>query len=51
MPNMTHSFSDAVRLHQQGNLPQAEEIYHQLIAAQPREAGALHMLGGQKGTL
>lgn len=35
----------AVRLHQQGQLAQANQLYNTLLQADPRNAGALHMLG------
>ena len=38
-------FDQAVRLHQQGQLAQANQIYNTLLQANPGNAGALHMLG------
>jgi protein O-GlcNAc transferase len=35
----------AVQLHQTGRLADAEAIYRQILAAQPRHADALHLLG------
>ncbi|MEA2950490.1 MAG: hypothetical protein QOJ96_10 [Alphaproteobacteria bacterium] len=35
----------AVALHQQGMLPQAEQLYRQILAAQPGHFDALHLLG------
>jgi protein O-GlcNAc transferase len=31
--------------HQAGQLPQAEQLYRQILAEQPKHAGALHLLG------
>jgi len=36
---------DAVRLHQQGNLAQAERLYGEVLARDPGNADALHLLG------
>ena len=36
---------DAVALHQQGQLAQAEVIYRQILTIEPRSADALHLLG------
>ena len=41
LPNLL----DAIALHQQGMLGQAEAIYRQLLAIEPRNADALHLLG------
>ena len=38
-------FDEAVRLHQGKRLAEAEPIYRELLAANPRHAGALHLLG------
>jgi tetratricopeptide (TPR) repeat protein len=38
-------FDEAVRLHQGKRLAEAEEIYRRVLAADPRHAGALHLLG------
>src|SRR5207248_10437101 len=35
----------AVRHHQRGELPQAETIYRKILAAQPRNADAMQLLG------
>lgn len=35
----------AIQHHQAGNLPQAESIYRQILANNPRQADALHLLG------
>jgi tetratricopeptide (TPR) repeat protein len=37
--------SEALQLHQQGRLAQAEPLYRQVLVAAPRHAEALHMLG------
>ena len=39
------SFDDAVRLHQQGMLQQAEKGYREILQRQPDHADALHLLG------
>jgi predicted Zn-dependent protease len=39
------AFANAVQQHQAGQLPQAEVIYRQILAQQPKHAGALHGLG------
>ena len=41
LPNL----QNAIALHQQGNLGQAESIYLQLLEIDPRNADALHLLG------
>jgi predicted O-linked N-acetylglucosamine transferase (SPINDLY family) len=41
LPNLL----DAIALHQQGMLGQAQEIYRQLLEIEPRNADALHLLG------
>jgi tetratricopeptide (TPR) repeat protein len=38
-------FQRAVALHRTGNLPQAEMLYRQLLAAAPNHADGLHLLG------
>lgn len=35
----------AIRVHQSGQLPQARELYHAILAADPQNAGAHHFLG------
>jgi predicted O-linked N-acetylglucosamine transferase (SPINDLY family) len=39
------SFQQAVQLHQQGQLEQAEALYKAILQAQPQQADALHLLG------
>ena len=38
-------FSQAVAHHQAGRLQQAADLYHQILAEQPRHADSLHLLG------
>ncbi|MEA2873430.1 MAG: hypothetical protein QOH67_3406, partial [Hyphomicrobiales bacterium] len=38
-------FGSAVKLHQQGRLPEAEAAYRKLLAVDPLHAGGLHYLG------
>jgi len=47
MPQMTipQAFELALRHHQAGQLQQAEHIYRQILAQQPKHADALHFLG------
>jgi len=35
----------AIKLHRQGQLPEAERIYRRILSIDPRHAGCLHMLG------
>jgi protein O-GlcNAc transferase len=52
MPIVPEIFSQAVRLHQGGELGQAENLYRQVLHADPRHPHAWHMLGvlaGQVG--
>ncbi len=44
MPDAT-SFNDALCLHQQGRLDEAERAYRQILAEKPEHPGALHLLG------
>lgn len=37
--------AEALQLHRQGRLAQAEPLYRQVLAVAPRHAEALHMLG------
>ncbi|MGD0768694.1 MAG: tetratricopeptide repeat-containing glycosyltransferase family protein [Tepidisphaeraceae bacterium] len=39
------AFDLALRHHQAGRLPEAEQLYRQILARQPAHAGALHNLG------
>ena len=39
------SIDDAVRLHQQGRLREAEQIYRCILRSEPCHSGALHLLG------
>ena len=39
------SFYCAIKLHQQGQIEEAEAAYRQILAAEPDHAGALHLLG------
>lgn len=41
----TKLFEQALRLHQQGQLAQANQMYNAILQANPRHFGALHMLG------
>lgn len=42
---MSASFTDAVKLHQAGDLAQAERLYRAVTAAEPAHADALRLLG------
>jgi tetratricopeptide (TPR) repeat protein len=44
-PEMEALFDEAVRHHEMGRLPDAEQLYRQVLARAPRHAPALHMLG------
>jgi tetratricopeptide (TPR) repeat protein len=39
------SFTEALRLHQSGQFAEAERLYRQIIARDPRHADSLHLLG------
>lgn len=39
------AFERALRLHQSGQQPEAEQLYRQILVLQPDHAGALHYLG------
>jgi tetratricopeptide (TPR) repeat protein len=43
--NENADFQRALALHQAGCAAEAEAIYRQILAAQPDDAGALHLLG------
>lgn len=44
-PATQDALPSAVALHQRGKLGEAEEIYRNILARDPRNAGALHLLG------
>ena len=39
------SFNEALRLHQAGQFAEAERLYRQILAREPRHADSLHLLG------
>jgi predicted O-linked N-acetylglucosamine transferase (SPINDLY family) len=43
--SLDHTYRAAIRLHQQGKDREAAELYEQILAVQPRHAGALHLKG------
>jgi predicted O-linked N-acetylglucosamine transferase (SPINDLY family) len=47
MPSLTvpEALALAVRLHQGGDLPQAEQLYRAILQADPNQVDALHLLG------
>lgn len=47
MPQLTveQAYAQAMQYHQLGQMREAEQLYRQIIAAQPRHADAHHMLG------
>src|SRR5687767_8750087 len=45
MPTISEAFAIAVRHHEAGQLPAAEQIYRQILATEPNHADALHLLG------
>jgi protein O-GlcNAc transferase len=52
MSSVPEAIDAAIRYHQAGDLPRAEQIYRQALQLDPRHADALHLLGviaGQKG--
>lgn len=44
-PSAHHRFQQAVRLHQSGQVAEAERIYRDLLLEQPEHAESLHLLG------
>ena len=42
---MVLSVEDALRLHKRGRLSEAEQVYRQILSANPRHADCLHLLG------
>ena len=45
MSKISESLAQAVAYHRAGQLPQAEQIYRQVLQADPRNADAWHLLG------
>lgn len=45
MPTIAETLQSAVQLHRSGDLPRAEQIYRQVLQADPRNADAWHLLG------
>ncbi|HEX9465203.1 MAG TPA: tetratricopeptide repeat protein [Alphaproteobacteria bacterium] len=45
MQSIGEIFQQALRIHQSGRLPEAEALYRQVLAADPNNADALHLLG------
>ena len=45
MPTLSESLAIAIQHHQTGQLDVAEQIYQQILAAEPNHADALHLLG------
>ena len=43
--SIQQSFQLAVQHHQAGRLPQAEQLYRQILAQEPGHADAMHLLG------
>jgi Flp pilus assembly protein TadD len=44
-PGIEDQVREALRLHQRGELAEAEQMYRQVLAADPHHADALHLLG------
>lgn len=45
MPNVAELLQQAMQLHQAGQLSQAEQLYGQILRAEPDQPDALHLLG------
>lgn len=45
MPTIAELLTAAVQQHQAGNLPAAERLYRQILAVEPKQADAVHLLG------
>src|SRR5207302_11204458 len=45
MPTIDEALAEAVRRHQAGDLRRAEEVYRQVLQADPANADAWHLLG------
>lgn len=45
MSTNADALNEAIRCHQAGELPRAEQLYRQILAAEPAQADALHLLG------
>src|SRR5437899_3255584 len=45
MATIAEVLAIAIKHHQEGRLQAAEQIYRQILAVQPRQADALHLLG------
>jgi len=44
-PTLRETFDLAMRHHQAGRSREAEQLYRQILAREPKHAGALHYLG------
>jgi tetratricopeptide (TPR) repeat protein/SAM-dependent methyltransferase len=45
IPDAQSLYANAVRLHQAGRRAEAEQLFRQVLAMEPRHAGSLHLLG------
>ncbi len=45
MGTLVETFANAVQLHQEGKLAQAEALYRRILDQHPDHAGALHLVG------
>ena len=45
MPSLSDLFAAAVQQHQAGRFPEAEALYRQILATDPRQAEAWNLLG------